>query len=143
MNDLKDLLELALSDGHAPVPGQRGDPAADLARGRRLLRRRRRRRLASLAAATAAVLCGGLVPLSLHDSGPAAVGHQAVATATSSRPGPTRAPSGTVGQIKLVAWVGTQPPGYRVSWMPKGLGGPGQHPLRAGHGATRCRGQEP
>ncbi len=108
MNDLKDLLELALSDGHAPVPGQRGDPAADLARGRRLLRRRRRRRLASLAAATAAVLCGALVPLSLHDS------------ATSSRPGPTRAPSGTVGQIKLVAWVGTQPPGYQVNWMPKG-----------------------
>src|SRR4029077_14105292 len=23
-------------------------------------------------------------------------------------------------QIKLVAWVGTQPPGYQVSWMPKG-----------------------
>jgi len=122
VNDLKDLLELALSDGHTPVPGQRCDPAADLARGRRLLRRRRRRRLASLAAATAAVLCGALVPLSLHDSGPAAVGHQAAATATatSSRPGPTHAPSGTVGQIKLVAWVGTQPPGYRVSWMPKG-----------------------
>ena len=37
MNDLKDLLELALSD--VPGRGERADPAADLARGRRLLRR--------------------------------------------------------------------------------------------------------
>ena len=46
MNDLKDLLDLALSD----VPGRdaRVDPAADLARGRRLLRRRRQQ-LAGLA----------------------------------------------------------------------------------------------
>ena len=36
MNDLKDLLELALSD--VPGPDARVDPAADLARGRRLLR---------------------------------------------------------------------------------------------------------
>ena len=67
MNDLKDLLELALSD----VPGRdaRVDPAADLARGRRLLRRRRQR-LAGLAGVTAAVLCGVLVPLALQGSAP-------------------------------------------------------------------------
>ena len=36
VNDLKDLLELALSDGYAPDPGQRCDPASDLTRGRRM-----------------------------------------------------------------------------------------------------------
>ena len=122
MNDLKDLLELALSD----VPGRdtRVDPAADLARGRRRLRRRRQR-LAGLAGVTAAVLCGVLVPLALQGSAPS---HRpAPATAASShprpshsQPGQTVAPAQQSRQIKLVAWVGTQPPGYQVSWMPKG-----------------------
>ena len=122
MNDLKDLLELALSD----VPGRdtRADPAADLARGRRLLRRRRRR-LAGLAGVTAAVLCGVLVPLALQGSAPSH--HPAPAAVASSRPQPshsqpsqTAAPAQQYRQIKLVAWVGTQPPGYQVAWMPKG-----------------------
>ena len=122
MNDLKDLLELALSD----VPGRdaRVDPAADLARGRRLLRRRRQR-LAGLAGVTAAVLCGVLVPLALPGSAPSQ--HPAPAAVTSSRPQPTHSQSGQSAapdrqsrQIKLVAWVGTQPPGYQVAWMPKG-----------------------
>ena len=122
MNDLKDLLELALSD----VPGRaaRVDPAADLARGRRLLRRRRQR-LAGLTGLTAAVLCGVLVPLALKGSAPSQ--HSAPAAVASSRPQPTHSqPSQTTTpaqpsrQIKLVAWVGTQPPGYLVAWMPKG-----------------------
>lgn len=119
MNNLKDLLELALSD--APGPGERVDPAGDLARGRRLLRRRR---LTALAGVTATVLCGVLVPLALQGSGPVAASHPAAAA--SSHPQPTHSRSGTATpgkqspQIKLVAWVGTQPPGYRVSWMPKG-----------------------
>ena len=127
MNDVKDLLELALSD----VPGRdaRVDPDADLARGRRLLRRRRQR-LAGLAGVTAAVLCGVLVPLALQGSAP---GHRpAPAAAASSRPQPghsqpghpqpgqTAAPDKQSRQIKLVAWVGAQPPGYQVAWMPKG-----------------------
>ena len=122
MNDLKDLLELALSD----VPGRdaRVDPAADLARGRRLLRRRRQRQ-AGLAGVTAAVLCGVLVPLALQGSAPS---HRpAPAAVASSRPQPshaqpgrTAAPAKQSRQIKLVAWVGTQPPGYQVAWMPKG-----------------------
>jgi hypothetical protein len=123
VNDVKDLLELALSDGHAPDPGQPCDPAADLVRGRRLLRRRRQR-LAALAGVAAAVLCGAFVPLALQGSG-TAVNHTAVAA--SSRPQPSQARSGSAApepsharQIKLVAWKGTQPPGYRVSWMPKG-----------------------
>ena len=122
MNDLKDLLELALSD----VPGRaaRVDPAADLARGLRLLRRRRQR-LAGLAGVTAAVLCGVLVPLALQGSAPSH--HPAPAAVASSRPQPGRSQPGQTAtparpsrQIKLVAWVGTQPPGYQVAWMPKG-----------------------
>jgi hypothetical protein len=124
VNDLKDLLELALSD--APGPAERADPAGDLARGRRLLRRRR---LTALAGVTAAVLCGVLVPLTLEGSGPSAANHPAAAAssnAQSSHAQPSHPRSGTPTpdnqspQIKLVAWVGTQPPGYRVSWMPKG-----------------------
>jgi hypothetical protein len=122
VSDLKDLLELALSD----VPGRdaRVDPAADLARGRRLLRRRRQRQ-AGLAGVTAAVLCGVLVPLALQGSAPS---HRpAPAAVASSRPQPTQsqpsqttAPAQQPREIKLVAWVGTQPPGYQVAWMPKG-----------------------
>jgi hypothetical protein len=122
VNDVKDLLELALSD----VPGRaaRVDPAADLARGRRLLRRRRQR-LAGLAGVTAAVLGGVLVPLALQGSAPSH--HPAPAAVSSSRPQPTHsqasqtiAPAQQSRQIKLVAWVGAQPPGYQVAWMPKG-----------------------
>ena len=121
MNDLKDLFELALSD----VPGRDAsvDPAADLARGRRRLRQRRQR-LAGLAGVTAAVLCGVLVPLALQGSAPR---YYSPPTAASShvqpshaQPGQTAAPAKQSRQIKLVAWVGTQPPGYRVNWMPKG-----------------------
>ena len=121
MNDLKDLLELALSD----IPGRDAhvDPAADLVRGRRLLRRRRQR-LAGLAGVTAAVLCGVLVPMALQGSAP---GHHPAPVAVTthpqpshSQPGRTVAPVPQPHQIKLVAWVGTQPPGYQVAWMPKG-----------------------
>ena len=121
MNDLKDLLELALSD----VPGRdaRVDPAADLARGRRRLRRRRQR-LAGLAGVTAAVLCGVLVPLALQGSAPRYYFPPAAASShaqpSRTQPGQTVAPAKQSHQIKLVAWVGTQPPGYQVSWMPKG-----------------------
>ncbi len=137
MNDLKDLFDLALSDapgtgGPDPVP----DPAADLARGHRLLRRRRQR-LAGLAGVTAAVLCGALVPLALGGPGAAAPSHPAAVASSqshSSQPRSSQVPSGTAepgkhaGQIKLVAWQGTQPPGYRVAWMPKGWVVQGSNP---------------
>jgi hypothetical protein len=121
VNDLKDLLDLALSD----LPGRdaRVDPAADLARGRRLLRRRRRR-LAGVAGVTAAVLCGVLVPLALPGS---ASGHRPAPVAVTTHPQPSHSQPGHTAasgqqphQIKLVAWVGTQPPGYQVAWMPRG-----------------------
>ena len=124
MTDMKDLFELALSD--IPRTGEPAGSAEDLARGRRLLRRRRQR-LAGLAGVTAAVLCGIGVPLSLN--GPAPAANHPVAAASSpvsSHPKATATPShATASQtqvhaIKLVAWKGTQPPGYDVAWMPKG-----------------------
>src|SRR5689334_25085773 len=118
---MKDLLNVALSD--IPRTGEPASSAEDLARGRRLLRRRRQR-LAGLAGVTAAVLCGVLVPLALQGSAPSH--HPAPAAVASSRPQPTHsqpgqsaAPDKQSRQIKLVAWVGTQPPGYQVAWMPK------------------------
>ena len=126
MTDMKGLLELALSDvPRTGGPAGPGPVAEDLARGHRMLRRRRRR-LASLAAVVAAVLCGIFVPLSLNGSAPAA--SHPVAAASSSAPShpkatgaPTRAtrPASQAHAIKLVAWRGTQPPGYQVAWMPK------------------------
>ena len=122
MNDLKDLLELALSD----VPGRdaRVDPAADLARGRRRLRRRRQR-LTGLAGVTRgrALWCAGAAGgagfgSALLPRAPAAASSHAQPSHT--QPGQTAAPGKQSHQIKLVAWVGTQPPGYQVSWMPKG-----------------------
>jgi len=126
VTDMKDLFELALSD--IPRTGGPANPAEDLTRGRRLLRRRRQR-LAGLAGVTAAVLCGILVPLSLNGSAPAASHPVAAASspapthpkATATPTHATTSPAQTqVHAIKLVAWKGTQPPGYRVAWMPKG-----------------------
>jgi hypothetical protein len=124
VNDMKDLFELALSD--IPRTGRPADPDEDLARGRRLLRRRRQR-MAGLAGVTAAVLCGILVPLSLNGSAPAASHPVAAASSpvsthpkAASSPTRTTTPVTQTHAIKLVAWVGTQPPGYKVDWMPKG-----------------------
>jgi len=124
VTDMKDLFELALSD--IPRTGQPADPEEDLARGRRLLRRRRQR-MAGLAGVTAAVLCGILVPLSLNGSAPAAshpvaAASSPVSTHPKATSSPTHAttPATKIHAIKLVAWVGTQPPGYKVDWMPKG-----------------------
>ena len=125
VNDLKDLLELALTDGHGPSPGQRADPAADLARGRRMLRRRR---LAGLAGVTAAVLCGALVPLALQ--GHARATPAAAPRPAQSRPSTAPAGSGQTRTVALVAWEGTQPPGYRVGEMPKGWVVQGSNPYR-------------
>ena len=124
MNDMKDLFELALSD--IPRTSHPADPDEDLARGRRLLRRRRQR-IAGLAGVTAAVLGGIVVPLSLNGSAPAASHPVAAASSpvsthpkASSSPTHATTPATQTHAIKLVAWVGTQPPGYKVDWMPKG-----------------------
>jgi hypothetical protein len=132
VNEVKSLLELALSDGIAPEPGRLANPAPDLARGRKLLRRRRTR-VAGLAGVTAAALCAALVPLTQHPSGNVAATRPQT---TASQPGPAQpgpARSGTAqgnrsSRIALVAWEGTQPPGYRVSEMPKGWVVQGSNP---------------
>jgi hypothetical protein len=103
MNDLKDLLELALSDGHGPDPAQQPEPAGDLARGRSLLRRRRLMGLAALAGGAAAAAI--LVPLG---AGTGAARHESAAA--------HRAATG----IALVAYDGKQPPGYKVAEVPRG-----------------------
>src|SRR5689334_18762999 len=121
---MKDLLNVALSD--IPRTGEAASPAEDLTRGRRLLRRRRQR-MAGLAGVTAAVLCGILVPLSLNGSSPAASHPVAAASSpvsshpkASATPSHATTPPTQAHAIKLVAWKGTQPPGYEVAWMPKG-----------------------
>jgi hypothetical protein len=109
---MKDLLNLALDE--APAPSVPVDPRADLARGRRLVRRRR---MLGAAGVTAAMALGALVPLALQ-AGTTAPGHsEAVKPSAASS---LSSPSISRGSIALVAWTGRQPPGYRVSWLPKG-----------------------
>ena len=67
MNDLKDLLERALADGHGPARDALADPAGDLARGTHLLRRRTRHRMLAVSA-TAALAAAVAVPVALHGS---------------------------------------------------------------------------
>lgn len=102
MNDLKDLL-----DGVAPPPSAAVDPAADLARGRALLHRTRRRRVASVAGVGAAA-AGLAVTVSLLPA--------------PSPPARDTTPSSVqaLGGLRLVAWTGEQPPGYRVAEVPEG-----------------------
>ena len=121
MNDLRDddvksLLALALADGDVPLAGAPVDPAADLARGRGLLRRRRAVRLGGLAAAAA--VCLGAGSLALTAGGPDT---KAPTVASRDQPGRTTgSPSGSLAAIALVAYTGDQVPGYRVAEVPKG-----------------------
>jgi len=101
MNDVKDVLEQALADGHGPDPALGAEPGGDLARGRRLLRRRRVLGLTGLAGG-AAVVAAVAVPLS-----------------TGTGPGPAPAHQTATG-IALVAYRGAQPAGYQVSQVPSG-----------------------
>jgi hypothetical protein len=128
VNDVKDLLSLALDTG--PAAGTPADPREDLARGRRLLRRRRMLAATGVAAAMA---IGAVVPLALQN-GAAPVSHSLSAgpnrpTVKAAKPtGKTLKPTAQAG-VKLVAWRGTQPPGYEVNWMPSGWVVQGSTPL--------------
>lgn len=115
MNDLKDLLELALSEGHGPDPAQHADPAGDLARGRTLLRRRRR----GVAGAVTAVVIAAVVPLAVNaaDRGPAS--QPGPATRAAGSAGPATTHPGTT-EIALIAYEGKQAPGYQVAEVPSG-----------------------
>jgi hypothetical protein len=123
MNDVKDLLELALTDRHGLDPAQHVDPAGDLARGRGLLRRRR---LVGVAGAATAVVVVALVPWAIHaaGSGPAVVGQAAPTIRSAPRPSSTGPapthPAAPSHSIALVAYEGKQPPGYQVAEVPSG-----------------------
>lgn len=109
MNDVKDLLERALTGGHGPDPAQGAEPAGDLARGRGLLRRRHLMGLAGLAGG-AAVVTAVAVPLSAATGTGNGSGH-------GTRPGVARQ---VRAGIALVAYRGSQPAGYQVSEVPNG-----------------------
>jgi hypothetical protein len=122
VNDMKELLTLALDEG--PAPGGAVDPSGDLERGRKMLRRRRTQGIAGV---TSVLVIGALVPLALNGSGAAGSGGVVARNPTAARQTTAGMPTSksrpsvsSGGSIALVTWTGTQPPGYRVSWMPKG-----------------------
>ena len=129
MNDVKDMLSLALDTG--PAAGTPADPREDLARGRRLLRRRRMLAATGVAAALA---IGAVVPFALQNGaapvshGQAAEVHRPTVKAAQPTTQPAGKPTAQAG-VKLVAWRGTQPPGYEVNWMPTGWVVQGSTPL--------------
>jgi hypothetical protein len=150
VNDIKDLLTLALPDGAGTDPAGVAGPAAvggptavggpgaravaaadveaDLNRGRRRLHRRRRTQATALTGAAASVAVAGLVVAGLTGTHPAASTAGATPRPTSSphRPGPRGSaggPAGAPGQaraIRLVAYQGAQAPGYQVAEVPAG-----------------------
>jgi hypothetical protein len=127
VNDVKEMLSLALDTG--PAAGTPADPREDLARGRRLLRRRRMLAATGVAAAMA---IGAVVPFALQN-GAVAVSHGQAAKVnqpTDHAAGRPKQPAATAqAGVKLVAWRGTQPPGYEVNWMPSGWVVQGSTPL--------------
>jgi hypothetical protein len=125
MTDLKDLMVTALADGHGPADGQEvtaDTAAADLARGRRLLRRRRAAGLAGGASVAAAAAGITAVAVSLAAAGP---GTARPAQAGPAAPAPVSAPprvtpSPIARSIALVSYAGQQIPGYQVAEVPSG-----------------------
>jgi hypothetical protein len=118
VNDMKSVLGLALDAG--PAAGAAADPDQDLARGRRLLRRRR---MIGAAGVAAAMVVGATVPFALRNSTvpashPVAGIHRPVVK--TAKPSASASASASATGVKLVAWTGTQPPGYQVNWMPSG-----------------------
>jgi hypothetical protein len=115
-DDVKSLLALALADGDAPLARGRVDPAADLARGRTLLRRRRAARFGGVAAAAA--VCVGATSVALTVGGTPA---KAPTVATDDQPSRTaQSRPKDLPSIALVAYTGDQVPGYKVAEVPKG-----------------------
>jgi hypothetical protein len=115
MDELKDLLKLAVPD----LP-ERADPAADLARGRRL---RRRRRLAGLSGGTAVAAAAAAVTVAVLPGGSPAAPQAATSPGKTATVTPTGRPSTgspAAHELALVGYRGQQAPGYQVSEVPRG-----------------------
>jgi hypothetical protein len=120
MNDIHDLLgDMAVE---TPVPPTMVE--ADILRGRRALRHRRARRVAGpLAVATVGATAIGVT---LMDNPPQRGPQHAVVHS----PLPQRVPSSRPAPgIKLVAYTGQQPSGYRVAYVPDGWEIQGANPF--------------
>ena len=112
MNDLKDLLERALADGHGPARGARDDAAGDLARGKRLLRRRTRNRMMGTAAAAAVVAAAAATVPAAFGGGAAhesATGGQVLPVASHPSASHPSASQPAATRVKLVAYTGRNP----------------------------------
>jgi hypothetical protein len=109
---MPDVLETLSALPHAVTPGQAGADvvAADVARGHHALSRQRRRRFAGLGAAVAAVAAVTVTitsqPAQLGRSAPSAAGGSTATTQTA--------------KVRLVAYTGAQPTGFKVSTVPAG-----------------------
>lgn len=107
MPDVMDMLR-ALPHAVTPKPAGPGIAAADVARGHRALSRRRHRRLAGVAGAVAVVAGVAVVigqPAEPGKSAPPAAGGTTVPQAST---------------IRLTAYAGTQPAGFKVATVPAG-----------------------
>jgi hypothetical protein len=109
MPDVQDMLRTL---PHAVTPGPVGADvvAADVARGHHALNRQRRRRFAGLGAAVAVVAAVAVTvtsqPAQLGRSAPSAAGSSTATTQTT--------------KLRLVAYTGTEPAGFKVSTVPAG-----------------------
>jgi hypothetical protein len=100
MPDVMDMLQ-ALPHAVTPEPAGPGTAAADVARGHRALSRRRHRRLAGVAGAVAVAVAIGQP----GKGAPPAAGGTTVPQAST---------------IRLTAYAGTQPTGFKVATVPAG-----------------------
>jgi hypothetical protein len=92
------------------------DPSADLTRGRKLLARRRRHRAFGAAAATAVTAAVAAGVVTTVAGGPARQSPLAAKSPVAAKSAPAAKSAG----IRLVAYTGTQPPGYTVQVIPAG-----------------------
>jgi hypothetical protein len=110
MPDVMDMLR-ALPHAVTPEPAGPDIAAADVARGHRALSRRRHRRLAG-AAGAAAVVAGVAVAIG-QPAQPAQLGK-------STPPGAGGTTFPQTSTIRLTAYTGTQPVGFKVATVPAG-----------------------
>ncbi|MFI6346870.1 hypothetical protein [Streptomyces sp. NPDC050560] len=111
---MQDMIEAlgALRDPEARPPAGTDEVEADIARGRRALARRRRLRIAGAGSAAALAAVGALVTATTRTAAPA---HDTAAPRTTAPPATSAAPT-----LRLAAYTGDQPPGFRVDTLPRG-----------------------